>query len=724
MTWFRNMSLSKKLFGGFGVVLAFLVVIVAVGYSGLNTLSSSAQKVSKIELSQAGAVADVRAAVSDMHFSQSQYVMTNGSTRQNFLDDRATFDKALAHLRTVITAPAQRQAVARLAAAYSTFNAVDAKVYAALRQGDRAAAAALVNGAGNDAADTINAAGRNIQVQNSSGSAPLMRSFNATVSSTKTLTLVLAIVALLLGGSIAFFISRHVTGGVKALIARMAELEKAFKGRLVPGLQALAGGDLTIKLVAGTKGASGFAKDELGQAMAQAEHFRAALLECYEAYNMTVGNLRSLIGQVTSTAGSVGAASKEMSSTSEEAGKASGEIAQAIGDMAQGAERQVQMVETALQTAAEVAGAVKESAEQAEQTAEAASQARAAAQHGVESAEQANEAMRSVRDSSQEVTRAIGELSAKSEQIGAIVETITGIAEQTNLLALNAAIEAARAGDQGRGFAVVADEVRKLAEESQNAAHEISQLVGVIQDETRTAVRVVEDGAKRTEDGVAVVEQTREAFLTIGQAVDDMTARIEQIAAGAQQITASASSMQEGMAEIESVAEESSASTEQVSASTEETSASAQEIAASAHELATNAEQLNQLVGHFQIGEGGSNSVSEVLHTALEAHKAWDARLREAIKTGSSATTPEQAGVDDQCAFGKWLHSPGEFRTSQPEAWQQIHDLHEQFHRNAAGVLKLAIAGKRREAEERVGASDFVNVQRQLMDALQTAIAA
>ena len=652
MTWFRNLSLAKKLFGGFGVVLVLLAAIVVVSYSGMGKLSTSAHKVSKIELAQAGAVADVRAAVSDMHFSQAQYVMTNGATHSNFLDDRATFVQALAHLRSVVTTPAQQRAVARLAAAYVTFNAVDARVYAALRSGNRAAAATLVNGAGNDAADTINAAGRNMQVQNSSGSAPLMRSFDGTVSSTETLVIALAILALLLGAGIAFFLTRQLTGSVRALIDRMAALEKAFKDRLVPGLQALAGGDLTVKLVAGTKAASGFSKDELGQAMAQTEHFRAALLECYDAYNMTVGNLRSLIGQVTSTAGVVGAASHEMSSTSEEAGKASGEIAQAIGDVAQGAERQVQMVETARRAAEEVAGAVKESAEQAEQTAEAASQAREAAQHGVESAEHANEAMRSVRDSSQEVTRAIGELAGKSEQIGAIVQTITGIAEQTNLLALNAAIEAARAGDQGRGFAVVADEVRKLAEESQHAAHEISQLVSAIQDETSKAVDVVQDGAKRTEDGVAVVEQTREAFLTIGQAIEDMTARIEQIAAGAEQITASAASMQEGMVEIESVAEESSASTEQVSASTEETSASAEQIAASANELATNAEQLNKLVGHFQISDDGGSSSADVLEAARDAHKAWGARLREAIKTGSSATSVEQAGADDQCAFG------------------------------------------------------------------------
>ncbi len=51
------------------------------------------------------------------------------------------------------------------------------------------------------------------------------------------------------------------------------------------------------------------------------------------------------------------------------------------------------------------------------------------------------------------------------------------IASQTNLLALNAAIEAARVGEAGRGFAVVAEEVRKLAEESGNAAKNISSLI-------------------------------------------------------------------------------------------------------------------------------------------------------------------------------------------------------------------------------------------------------
>ena len=132
----------------------------------------------------------------------------------------------------------------------------------------------------------------------------------------------------------------------------------------------------------------------------------------------------------------------------------------------------------------------------------------------------------------------VNELGKLGERIGQIVETIDDIAEQTNLLALNAAIEAARAGEHGRGFAVVADEVRKLAERSSRETKQIADLIREVQGATQQAVRAMETGATKVEQGSAKADVAGQALGDILAAVDSTVQQVTEIAASAQQMAA------------------------------------------------------------------------------------------------------------------------------------------------------------------------------------------
>ncbi|WMN61571.1 methyl-accepting chemotaxis protein (plasmid) [Pseudoalteromonas xiamenensis] len=89
------------------------------------------------------------------------------------------------------------------------------------------------------------------------------------------------------------------------------------------------------------------------------------------------------------------------------------------------------------------------------------------------------------------MTTNISGLSQMADNINTFVTTISKISDQTNLLALNAAIEAARAGEAGRGFSVVADEVRALANNTNESANEVSDLVKKIISTTQHTVEAV-----------------------------------------------------------------------------------------------------------------------------------------------------------------------------------------------------------------------------------------
>ncbi len=193
----------------------------------------------------------------------------------------------------------------------------------------------------------------------------------------------------------------------------------------------------------------------------------------------------------------------------------------------------------------------------AEQAAENSTNVKMATQY----VDQANSDVKDGDDHMKHLTEAMANISASSDQITNITETIEDIAFQTNILALNAAIEAARAGNAGRGFAVVADEVRNLAAKSAEAAKQTAELI------QRSAATVAE-GAQITAQTAQILQnvekktsQVNQVINKINQASTEQSIAIEQI--------------KQGLTQVSSVVQTNAATAEENSATSEEMSAQA-----------------------------------------------------------------------------------------------------------------------------------------------------
>ena len=89
------------------------------------------------------------------------------------------------------------------------------------------------------------------------------------------------------------------------------------------------------------------------------------------------------------------------------------------------------------------------------------------------------------------------------------------------------------------------------------------------------------------------------------------------------------------------------------------------------------------------------------LENAVGTHIEWRKQLRNAIDTGESETTPEQAACNTNCAIGKWLASSDiNAVTNDGTPYRTINDMHTEFHICAGEILGMVASGKSKAAED------------------------
>lgn len=175
--------------------------------------------------------------------------------------------------------------------------------------------------------------------------------------------------------------------------------------------------------------------------------------------------------------------------------------------------------------------------------------------------EQASTGVKAGNEHMRQLNEAMVNIGSASSQITVITKVIEDIAFQTNILALNAAIEAARAGSAGKGFAVVADEVRNLAAKSAEAAKQTAELIRQSVDTVMEGTQIAEKTAQLLHDVEEKAKKASESIIRIDQSSGDQAAAIEQI--------------KQGLRQVSDVVQTNAATAEENSATSEEMSAQA-----------------------------------------------------------------------------------------------------------------------------------------------------
>lgn len=303
--------------------------------------------------------------------------------------------------------------------------------------------------------------------------------------------------------------------------------------------------------------------------------------------------LTNVTKKITDYSGNLYDASNTMSSSAQEVSSSVEQVEKAISEIAQGATSQAQETQTATENVILMGNMIEDTTTEVENLRANARSMRDAGNKAIDILEELNHINQQTKDAIQVIYEQTNTTNVSAMKIKEATDMISDIAEETNLLSLNASIEAARAGEQGRGFAVVAAQIQKLAEQSNESARQIDEIINLLIADSEKSVETMEDVK-------AVIEKQNENVINTENAFRDVKDGIDKSIEGIRTIAVRTEKLDESRIKVVDVVQNLTAIAEENAASTEETSASAAEVSSIVESIAENAKQLNTIASELE----------------------------------------------------------------------------------------------------------------------------
>ncbi|WP_317205292.1 methyl-accepting chemotaxis protein [Janthinobacterium sp.] len=470
MNFMNNVSIGKRLGAGFAVILAFSMLITAIGVWRLSDVAAATREMMEVPLAKERMVSDWSSKIDSGVRRTVAIARSSDPALGPYFAEEARMSSVVSgelqkKIEALVSGPEETELFARLG--------VQRKIYLAARdqlsklkgEGRMDEAELLFKNAFVPGAAGFQKAALDLlQLQRSRIDATA-HEIDRVAAASRNQLLVLATLALAFGVVCAWLLT---SGIVRPLRTAVAVARRVADGDLSADIEVHSG-------------------DETGQLLGALKDMNDSLLKIVTEVRLGTENIAT----------------------------ASTQIAAGNQDLSQRTETQASSLEETASSMEELTSTVKNNAENARQAnVLAASAAQVAVKGGVV------------------VTQVVGTMDSinnASKKIVDIISVIDGIAFQTNILALNAAVEAARAGEQGRGFAVVASEVRNLAQRSASAAKEIKTLIGASVEQVNQGSKLVSEAGATMQDIVSSVQRVSDIITEITAASTEQSVGIEEV---------------------------------------------------------------------------------------------------------------------------------------------------------------------------------------------------
>jgi len=621
------MTIGKKLYMNFGVVLTMVVVLFIVNWSAVQR-EHAAKAAAAASLELADATNAVRFQMMQNRLYLSNYLLS-GDTREvdrmneglRTLNEKLETGKNLANSEQVKSALSKVQQLEQSWAKEFAQPLIDKR--RDVDSGNATVAELQIYYLQKDASSWVKNSTDSLEVadvENRKLVDERRRSDESAATYTIIVSLISTLIALCVGAIVAYRTAKSITQPLADLmnVARgigntgdlehniditrndeIGELSRTF-AKMVTYLkemagvsESIAGGDLRVDVKPRSS------HDTLGNAFARMVDGLVGL----------VRSVRDASSQVASASSQVAGASEDSAKIGLQASSAIDEVTSTMHEMSVNVQNMVKSTQVQASSVSETSASIDQMVASIQRVADTAkvlldisNRSREEVHSGIATMEKATDGLTRINTTITSSGEIIGALGQRADDIGKIIEVIDDLAEQTNLLALNAAIEAARAGEHGLGFAVVADEVRKLAEKSAQSTKEISELIQSIQKEARKAVENMDRSTSIVNEGLELGGELNSALKKISNVVTEVYKFAQEIGAatneqshGSSQIARATTRLNEITHEINSAVEEQASGAQAVVKAMERMRELVQQSTSGSTELAASSEQMSKM---------------------------------------------------------------------------------------------------------------------------------